>query len=186
MSNMIAFKRARAKARRDMLDSQRRSWREYVSTITPDSHSSEIWNKVKAIQGRQSNRHIEYLRTPDGLLHDPERIADTLAQHFAQDGKNPLDAASYRPISLTSCLSKLLERMVNERLSWLLEKDGRLHECQMGFRKGRSTTDQLVYLEDIVQKGFRDRKHTVAVFFDIEKATSDGADELAEERRLRS
>nr|CAI5826214.1 unnamed protein product [Callosobruchus analis] len=84
MGNMITFKRARAQTRRDILDSQRRSWREYVSTVTKDSRTSEILNKVKAIQGRQLNRHIKYLRTSDGLVYDPERIADTLTQHFAQ------------------------------------------------------------------------------------------------------
>lgn len=40
----------------------------------------------------------------------------------------------------------------------------------MGFRKYRSCLDNLVLLENVIQNGFAVRKHTVAIFFDLEKA----------------
>lgn len=35
--------------------------------------------------------------------------------------KDPYLPSSYRPISLTSCMGKLMEKIVNNRLQWLLE-----------------------------------------------------------------
>ena len=37
-------------------------------------------------------------------------------------GKDPTVPKSYRPIALSSTLCKLMERMINNRLAWYLEK----------------------------------------------------------------
>ncbi|XP_023216832.1 uncharacterized protein LOC111619354 [Centruroides sculpturatus] len=84
-----------------------------------------------------------------------------------KDHKNP---SNYRPISLTSCLCKLFERMVNRRLMYLLEKNEYFSPHQSGFRRNRSTTDNLVNLETSIREAFVRRQHLVSVFFDIEKA----------------
>lgn len=51
--------------------------------------------------------------------------------------------SSYRPISLTSHLSKLLEKIVNTDLMNYLETNDLLDDAQHGFRKGRSTISAL-------------------------------------------
>ena len=54
----------------------------------------------------------------------------------------PLDSpASFRPISLTSCVSKLFERIILSRLLLFLESNSILSPRQAGFRPGRSTLD---------------------------------------------
>ncbi|GBN79631.1 RNA-directed DNA polymerase from mobile element jockey [Araneus ventricosus] len=85
-------------------------------------------------------------------------------------GKDPKNPSNYRPIALTCCLCKLLERMINRRLMYYLEANKSLHPSQSGFRKGRSTIDNLLALETDVRLAFLQRKHLVAIFFDIEKA----------------
>jgi Reverse transcriptase (RNA-dependent DNA polymerase) len=58
---------------------------------------------------------------------------------------------------------------VNNRLTWYLETNNILTELQSGFRRGRSTTDQLVRLESFVREAFVHDEHVTAVFFDMEK-----------------
>ena len=44
--------------------------------------------------------------------------------------------------------------MINKRLVWFLETNNILTNTQCGFRKNRSTTDQLVTLETIIRDAF--------------------------------
>ena len=85
-------------------------------------------------------------------------------------GKPPEDVGSYRPISLTSCIGKLAERMVNNRLYCWLESNQLLDNTQAGFRKGCRAEDQLFRLTQSAIDGFQEGKSTVAVFIDLQQA----------------
>ena len=85
-------------------------------------------------------------------------------------GKDNADPTNYRPISLTSCVCKTMERMINSRLVWYLESNNLISPFQSGFRHGRSTNDHLVRLETFFRDDFIKREHLVAVFFNLEKA----------------
>ena len=89
---------------------------------------------------------------------------------FLKPGKDKFLAASYRPIALTSCLCKIMEKMVNARLVWYLEKKRILSPIQCGFRRMHSTTDVLVRLESSICEAFASKEHHVTVFFYLEKA----------------
>ena len=89
---------------------------------------------------------------------------------IGKPGKDLTNPTSYRPISLTSCVCKTMERMINNRLIWYLEHNNLLNEYQSGFRHGRSTADHLVRFETFIREAFVNRQHLVAVFFDLEKA----------------
>ena len=84
--------------------------------------------------------------------------------------KDHMDPLSYRPIALTSCLCKVLERMINTRFIWYLEKYGILDKSKCGFRKHRSTTDHLVSLKRYVCDTFALKQQAVGLFFDLQKA----------------
>ena len=85
-------------------------------------------------------------------------------------GKDPQDPNNFRPIALTSCICKTVERMVNERLVYVLEKKGILSRFQAGFRSQRGTLDQLVRLDTFIKDAFINGDHVVGVFFDLAKA----------------
>ena len=72
--------------------------------------------------------------------------------------------------ALTSCVCKVMERMINNRLVCYLERNKIITPTQSGFRKGHSTTDQLVRLETFSREGFIQKQHVTAIFFDLEKA----------------
>ena len=77
---------------------------------------------------------------------------------------------SYRPISLTSCLGKIAERMVNHRLYYWLEKHKIIDSSQAGFRKGCRTEDQLFRFVQSTIDGFQRGESTTAVFIDLQQA----------------
>ena len=60
--------------------------------------------------------------------------------------------------------------MINTRLVWFLEKNHILTKYQSGFRKGQTTTDQLIRLESFIRDSFLKGNHVVSAFFHLEKA----------------
>ena len=85
-------------------------------------------------------------------------------------GKEANNGNNYRPIALTSCLCKIMERMVNQRLNWFLEYHQLIDRNQCGFRPSRGTIDHLVRLEEEIKRAFLKKQHLLAIFFDIKKA----------------
>ena len=88
---------------------------------------------------------------------------------ITKTGKDHLQPNNYRPISLTSCVCKVIEKMVNERLVWYLESFNFLTSVPYGFRKALSTTDALLSLESSICMAFADNHHQVTLFFNLEK-----------------
>jgi hypothetical protein len=74
---------------------------------------------------------------------------------------------SYRPISLTSSLCKIFERMILERLVVFLDSKRFFSAAQSGFRKHHSTLDQLYRLTARIQESFHQREYLSVAFLDI-------------------
>ena len=100
----------------------------------------------------------------------PDYWSEATVIPIPKPGKDHSDPNNYRPIALTSCVCKTLERMINDRLVWYLESNNILTDIQCGFRKRRSTIDHLVRLESYIRDAFLNKQEVVSVFFDLEKA----------------
>lgn len=85
-------------------------------------------------------------------------------------GKNPMVIGNQRPITLVSCVGKLLEKMVNRRLVQVLEEKGVFGENQHGFRSGRGVDSYLADLEEEIQEANQAGKHFEFVALDLTKA----------------
>ena len=269
-ANKIAYARARAKQKRIFKKAKRLSWRKYISEISAKTPSSQIWKKIRKLQGKYTPNPTPVLKDGDRYISDTKGVAELLAKHFAsissaahysqefqairsstvivppissntesfnlpfsmkemqnalssssltspgeddiryemlhhlkgitkefllnilnglwssntspdswhtsivvpglKPGKDSELPQSYRPIALTSCVCKLYERMVNNRLIWYLESKNLLSNRQFGFRKNRSTLDPMLMLSREIQNAFANQNQVVGVFFDLEKA----------------
>ena len=83
-------------------------------------------------------------------------------------GKSPSEVASFRSISLTSCIVKFLEHILADLLYYIAETNHMFSRFQARFRKGRSITRIVQAIED----GFQQRlmKLTVLRLLDFSKA----------------
>ena len=267
--NKVLLNMTRARLRRSMKLSRRESWRDYVSSITSDTPVSSVWQKIRKIERRGTQRAPPVLKINGNLVADSSEVARELANTFAavsrttnpagnasrddarpvnflrnddeedynlpftveeyssalssrestapgwdditydmlkhlhpsatafllalynkiwlersfpadwreivivpihKAGKDSSNPRNYRPIALLSCLYKLLEKMVANRLSYELEKNEAFSSTQSAFRRFRSTEEPLLLLSREIQMAFTRGQVLLAVFFDIEKA----------------
>jgi hypothetical protein len=90
---------------------------------------------------------------------------------FPKDEGVPHDPRRFRPISLLSTLSKLLEKVIHARLlHWCDGPAQKLHTLQGGFRSGRGCLDQAFVLLHVMEKRRAARKPFFAALLDLEKA----------------
>ena len=78
--------------------------------------------------------------------------------------------SSYRPISLLSCLGKVLEKIIKQRLIKELHERRIRPIHQAGFRSKRSTQYNMIRLERFAYDKFNKKQHAAAIYFDIKAA----------------
>lgn len=84
--------------------------------------------------------------------------------------KDKQSPSSYRPISLLSCLGKLLEKIIKSRLMLEVERRQLLPQHQAGFRSKKSTINNIVRLERYARDNLLRSRHSAVIFFDIKAA----------------
>lgn len=80
------------------------------------------------------------------------------------------EPTSYRPISLTSTFSKIMERVVLARLLNHLRQHCLLTPRQHGFVKDRSTTTAIAQLTETIINNMEEGNITTSIFLDFSKA----------------
>ena len=99
----------------------------------------------------------------------PKIFKHAIVKPLFKSGDNQL-IENYRPISLLRVISKLIERVVNDRLVNYLEKYKLLSDHQYGFRKNRSTVDAtLDYFGTILDK-LNNKETVFTAMIDLSKA----------------
>ena len=74
---------------------------------------------------------------------------------------------NYRPISVLPCFSKVLERIMYDRLYSYLTENKILFKKQFGFRSGHSTDHAFLELIDQICECFDEKKYFLGLFVDL-------------------
>lgn len=98
----------------------------------------------------------------------PHTLNEALISLILKKDKDPLDPGSYRPISLINVDCKVLTKVLAMRLENILP--GIIHEDQVGFVKGRSSSDNLRRLLHLMFKSHQENTPVAAFSLDAEKA----------------
>ncbi|GBN58469.1 Putative protein in type-1 retrotransposable element R1DM [Araneus ventricosus] len=87
-----------------------------------------------------------------------------------KEGKDLSFPSAYRPICLLSTWGKVLDKILSRRLTFELEKAGKFHANQFGFRNGKSTLNVLQFFKDYVFSSKSNNHVTLAISLDMSNA----------------
>ena len=80
------------------------------------------------------------------------------------------DPSNYRPVSLSSSVGKVMERIIFKNMYNYLQDNNLLYKYQSGFIPGHSTTFQLIDIYHHICQTFENKQYSCMVFCDISKA----------------
>lgn len=100
----------------------------------------------------------------------PEKWSRSYVVPIPKQGKAGKTPSDFRPISLTCCACKVLERMVNRRLVDWLNEHNRLDQRQHAFRSGRGTNTYFTHLGEILNTAIKNNHHVEVAALDLAKA----------------
>ncbi len=83
---------------------------------------------------------------------------------------NPLECDNFRPISLLSSISKVLEKIVAEKLIAHLLDNDLVYVHQYGFLPNRSTEHNLLQIINYISNALNEGDFCIGVFLDLKKA----------------
>ena len=77
---------------------------------------------------------------------------------------------NYRPISILSILSKIIEKLTYIRLIRYIDRNSILNSNQFGFRKAHSTSHAITSIHEQILENVNNDEHTVSIYLDLSKA----------------
>lgn len=154
-----------------------------------ETNFSEIRSAIKKLKNKKSSGtdkipNIALKHLPANGIEFLVKLANNILRlsYFPKEWKNaniiPVlkpdkpadDVQSYRPISLLCSLSKVIERIIFDRLTTFAHNNNVIPSEQFGFRRKHSTVHALLNLTEKITAGFNRKLTTIALFLDIEKA----------------
>lgn len=124
---------------------------------------------LKAIRGVIAKPLAAIFNLSISTGHFPQNWKTATVIPIHKNGRKDIPN-NYRPISLLSAYSKILERIVNKRLIKFLEKSNLLSPRQFAFRQSRSTEDVVTLLTNTVVSHLDEGHSCTGVFLDLAKA----------------
>ena len=111
--------------------------------------------------------YIFNLSMSSGVVPDKMKIAKVIPIFKKGDAQ---DCSNYRPISLLTTFSKILERLVYNRTINFFTRHKILSDRQFGFRENHTTSHAILHFINKIASALDNRCHTVGLFLDFSKA----------------
>ncbi len=111
--------------------------------------------------------HICNLSLMQGVFPNELKIARVVPLYKAD---NNMLVNNYRPVSVLPVFSKILERLMYNRLYAFIIKHDIFYKYQFGFQKGHSTNMALIVLVDKIMSALDNGDIVLGVFIDLSKA----------------
>ncbi|GFU51793.1 putative RNA-directed DNA polymerase from transposon BS [Trichonephila clavipes] len=158
--NLLAFKKAKANARRVRRQSQRQSWIRYVSSLTSSTSSKQLWKKVKAANGMYREFSFPILQTSNSVFSSPVDISNILVAYFITHLPPSVQGILYVDDLQVSCqgsdmrlIERQLQTTVNRLVKWCDQnghtispsKSNCVHFC----RKRNLHPDTLIHIGNV-------------------------------------
>ena len=147
---------------------------EIVNIIGNFNDSAAGWDefKPKVIKSIKHSvkiplAHISNLSFTSGIFPKELKIANIVPIFKADD---EMVFTNYRPVSVLPVFSKLLERLMYNRLIDYINENQILYKYQFGFQKGKSTYMALIVLLDKISAALDNGDYVIGVFLDFSKA----------------
>ena len=147
---------------------------EIVNIVSDFTGSAAGWDELKpsVIRGikefiKMPLRHICNLSFNTGVFPWDPKIANVVP--IFKSGDDML-FSNYRPVSVLPVFSKVIERLMHNRLIGFINDNDLLYEYHFGFQKGKSTYMALVIHLDKIAEALENGECVVGVFLDFSKA----------------
>ena len=111
--------------------------------------------------------YIVNLSIQNSVFPDLLKVARVKPLHKKGD---PTNCSNYRPISILSAISKILEKILAAQINEFFEENQIFTDSQFGFRKCRNTTGAINRLMEDLYINFNSSKITQGIFLDFSKA----------------
>ena len=174
--------------KRQVIDNLRKNCGKTDSTLDAPITIEEICKTIKELKTNEATGHDSIIN--EMLKEDQSVISPFLAtlfnkiletQYYPEEWSigiitplhktGELDSPdNYRWITLNSCISKLCTRLLNNRLTEVIENKNLLKHNQIGFRKGFCTADLVLTVKTLIDKYLSQNKKLYLCFVDFKKA----------------
>ena len=144
------------------------------SVIHGLKNSSSGWDGLSAYIGKQCVEgfiapltHIINMSITQGVFPDELKLARVIPVYKCNDKQT---LSSYRPISILTLFSKVLETVMYKSISKFLDSHSLIHDRQFGFRNSHSTTHAIITLVNKITESVDSGDIGINLFIDLRKA----------------
>ena len=112
--------------------------------------------------------HLINCSIASGICPDMSKLAKVIPV-YKNKGENYV-FSNYRPISMLPVFSKIIEKLIYNKIFSFLVRYDILYKSQYGFRKGHNTTQATLDFLQTIEKAMKENELAIGIFCDLSKA----------------